>query len=98
MSGFEILLSKKAIKYLEGLDDTSYNVILDGINKCLDTYLFIKTTLCNKKALKGARYNTHRLHINMKYTIFYQIEETESTVYVIDIMGINQAHSKYKRY
>jgi mRNA interferase RelE/StbE len=50
----------------------------------------------NKKLVKGAKDPTYRFRIG-DYRVFYQIDEKEKIVYVIEILTAEQAHKKYGR-
>lgn len=95
ISEYNIAISKDALKYLDEVGPDIKKVIIDTIKLCLGKYLFVNTPRCNKKALKGSKEGNYRLHIRMRYTAFYQIENSESQIYINEIYGINEAHDKY---
>jgi len=70
--------------------------IIDKIKECLSEHPDRNTIKpCNKKLLKGSKKQVYRLHISMTWTVFYVIVQEQNTVIITEIMGINQAHSKY---
>jgi len=40
----------------------------------------------------------YRMHIGRSYTIIFKILKKEDTVLVLDLMTIEQAHKRYRRY
>ena len=40
----------------------------------------------------------YRMHIGRSYTIIFKIVKEENTVLVLDLMTIEQAHKRYRRY
>ncbi len=70
--------------------------IIDKINFCLGEHLLDHIRQCDKKKLRGKK-NTHRLHIQRKYTVFYTISDGEQnkSVVVHMVMGYKAAHKKY---
>ncbi|MGV8088382.1 MAG: type II toxin-antitoxin system RelE family toxin [Methanomicrobiales archaeon] len=40
----------------------------------------------------------YRMHIGRSYTIIFKIVKEEDTVLVLDLMTIEQAHKRYRRY
>ncbi|MBR1369783.1 hypothetical protein RJ53_09975 [Methanocalculus chunghsingensis] len=42
--------------------------------------------------------NIYRIHIGRRYTIIYKILKEANTVLVLDLMTIEQAHKRYRRY
>lgn len=82
-------------KYISKLTSDEKSHLLEVIQLCLGEYLKKVSKRCNKKSLKGSNPKTYRLHVSMRHTVFYQIDETRKVVSIIKILGINQAHSKY---
>ena len=40
----------------------------------------------------------YRMHIGRSYPIIFKIVKEENTVLVLDLMTIEQAHKRYRRY
>ena len=40
----------------------------------------------------------YRIHIGRRYTIIYKVLKEADTVLVLDLMTIEQAHKRYRRY
>ena len=58
--------------------------IIEKIDLCLGEHLFDRIQQCDKKKLKGKK-NTHRLHVQRKYTVFYTISDNNTSV-VIEVI------------
>lgn len=95
---YEIVFSDEALKYISTVTKKERAQIKKIILLCLSTYLHTTYKRCNKKLLKGSDPKTYRLHISMRHTPFYWIDNVSQQVKVIDAMGINQAHNKYKKF
>ena len=79
MTKYEIVITETAERHLQAIkrgDNEYIKKIIDKIKFCLGEHLFTSIKQCNKKQLKGKE-NTHRLHIQRKYTVFYKVVKTE---------------------
>jgi len=99
MTKYEIVYTEIAVKNLRAIkrgDQGYIPQIIDKIDYCLGEHLFDSIGQCNKKKLKGKE-NTHRLHMQRRYTIFYTIEEAKQKQFVRIhmIIGYEAAHKKY---
>lgn len=99
MIKYEIVYTEIALKNLRAIkcgDQKYIPKIIDKIDFCLGEHLFDSTGQCNKKKLKGKE-NTHRLHVQRKYTVFYTIERTKQNLFVQIhmVMSYKAAHKKY---
>ncbi|MDD3977863.1 plasmid stabilization protein [Methanomicrobium antiquum] len=93
----DIIFSDDVLKYISNVPKKDKTHIKEIILLCLGEYLKKTTKRCNKKLLKGSNPKTYRLHISMAHTFFYWIDEEKQSVKIVKAMGINQAHSRYKR-
>lgn len=92
---YKIFCSKNALEYITNLQKDEMNSVFEHIKFCLGEHVLNRSKRCNMKAIKGSKEHTHRLHISMRHTIFYTVDNENKIVYVDDAMSINQAHSKY---
>jgi len=93
---YNLTYSDSAVKYIRtNVPEKHLKNLGDGIELCLGKYLKTIFKRCNKKEIKGTNPVTYRLHISMRYTVFYIIDDENKEVYITEIMGINQDHSKY---
>lgn len=100
MGRYEIIYTDMALKNMKAIKrgDKSYiSKIIDKIEFCLGEHLFDSISQCNKKKLKGKE-NTHRLHIQRKFTVLYTVEgEREKWVEIHKIIGYEAAHQNYSQ-
>jgi addiction module RelE/StbE family toxin len=101
MTKYEIVFkesAKKDLKVIERDDGEYVSKILEKIEFCLGEHLFTSIKQCNKKKM-GGKENTHRLHVQKRYTIFYTVEKTKEKAFVEVhlIMNYAAAHKRYKR-
>ena len=95
---YDLVFSEEALKYLSQIAKKDLVHVKEVISLCLGEFLKKTTRRCNKKLLKGSQRYTYRLHISMTHTVFYRIDDETKRVLIDDVMGINQAHSKYGLY
>ncbi|WP_292383706.1 type II toxin-antitoxin system RelE family toxin [Methanoculleus sp. UBA430] len=95
---YELIFSEEALKYLSQIPKKDLVHVKEVISLCLGEFLKTMTRRCNKKLLKGSKKRTYRLHISMTHTVFYRIDDENKRVLIDDVMGINQAHSRYGLY
>ncbi|WOX55390.1 MULTISPECIES: type II toxin-antitoxin system RelE family toxin [unclassified Methanoculleus] len=99
MTKYEVIITesaKKDLKAIERVDSEYVQKIIQKIEFCLGEYLFAPIKQCNKKKLKG-RVNTHRLHVQRKYTVFYKVMGAKDNRFaqVHLIVGFEAAHQMY---
>ncbi|WP_214019590.1 type II toxin-antitoxin system RelE/ParE family toxin [Methanoculleus sp.] len=99
MTKYEIIITESAKKDLKVIerDDSEYvQKIIQKIEFCLGEHLFAPIKQCHKKKLKG-KVNTHRLHVQRKYTVFYKVMGAKSNRFaqVHLIVGFEAAHQMY---
>ncbi|WP_067047623.1 type II toxin-antitoxin system RelE family toxin [Methanofollis ethanolicus] len=99
MTKYEITYTETAKKHLQAIkrgDNEYVKKIIQKIEFCLGEHLLTSIKQCNKKKLKGKE-NTHRLHIQRKYTVFYKVMKAEqkTSVEIHEVMGFEAAHKKY---
>jgi len=93
---YEITYSDAALKFIRTkVPEKHLKNLGEKIELCLGQYLKSISKRCNKKEIKGTDPITYRLHISMTYTVFYIIDDENKEVFITEILGINQAHSKY---
>lgn len=92
---YEIVVQRKSADFLNHLDDKSRRIIRTRLATLIDDpYPGIGGDRELIKSPKGKPdEKVYRLHIGRSYTAFYQINE--KTVYVTEILTIEQAHKKY---
>lgn len=99
MGRYRIEYTEIAVKHLNIIkrrDGDFLSRIIDKIDFCLGEHLFDHIQQCDKKKLKGKK-NTHRLHVQRKYTVFYTVLDVEQnkSVVVHMVMDYKTAHKRY---
>lgn len=89
-------IADKHLNTIKSRDKDFLSKIIDKIDFCLGEHLFDSIRQCDKKKLKGKK-NTHRLHVQRKYTVFYTILDIKQkkAVVVHMVMDYKEAHKKY---
>ena len=92
---YEIAVQRKSADFLNSLDDKSRRIVRARLATLIDDpYPGKGGDRELIKSPKGKRdEKVYRLHIGRSFTAFYQIKE--KTVFVTEIMTIEQAHKKY---
>lgn len=94
----KLIFSEEALKYLSQFQKKDLGHVKDVISLCPGEFLKKTTKRCNKKLLRGSKKQTYRLHVSMTHTAFYHIDDENKRLLIDDVMGINQAHSRYGLY
>ena len=92
---YEIAVQRKSAEFLNSLDDKSRRIIRTRLTSLKDDPY--PGTGADKELIKSPKgrpdEKVYRLHIGRSFTAFYRIKE--KTVYITEIMTIEQAHKKY---
>lgn len=92
---FEIAIQRKSAEFLNGLDDKSRRIVRTRLSVLGDDPFPGKGG--DKELIKSPRGRSgekvYRLHIGRSFTAFYRING--KTVYVTEVLTIEQAHKKY---
>ncbi|HUX99986.1 MAG TPA: hypothetical protein VMV49_10570 [Candidatus Deferrimicrobium sp.] len=90
---YRLLISKKALKFINGLPEKSQRIVRDTITILYENPYPDKGG--DKEKLNLSGYELYRMHIGRIFTVFYRIFENE--VRILDIMTIEKAHKIYGR-
>jgi mRNA-degrading endonuclease RelE of RelBE toxin-antitoxin system len=92
---YEIAIQRKSADFLNGLDDKSRRIVRARLAALMDDPY--PGTGGDRELIKSPKgrpdEKVYRIHIGRSFTAFYQIKE--KTVYVTEILTIEQAHKKY---
>jgi mRNA-degrading endonuclease RelE of RelBE toxin-antitoxin system len=92
---YEIAVQRKSAEFLNSLDDKSRRIVRTRLATLSDDPYPGKSG--DKELIKSPKgrpdEKVYRLHIGRSFTAFYTIRER--TVYITEIMTIEQAHKKY---
>lgn len=93
---YDILLATDAREYVQALDAKSQRIVKDNLRKLEDDpHPRPGTGSGDKEQLTIDGEELYRLHIGRTHTAFYDILEDDDEVRIIDIMDIDEAHSRY---
>lgn len=93
---YEILLATEAREYVTTLDEKSERIVKDNLRKLQeDPHPRPDSGAGDKEQLTIDGEELYRLHIGRTHTAFYDIIENDEEVRIIDIMDIDEAHSRY---
>lgn len=90
---YNVLVSPEVNEFINGLDEKSGRIVTDNLEKLVEPYP--AEGQGDKKRLERQGEVLYRLHIGRTWTAFYEIDEEERVVRVLDVMGIDDAHKKY---
>ncbi|WP_202318393.1 type II toxin-antitoxin system RelE family toxin [Archaeoglobus neptunius] len=83
---YKVLISKKALEFIDSLPEKSQGIIKDKLSSLVNSPYPGKRG--DKKKLKLPSYELYRMHIARSYTAFCRIYEDEKVVKILDIMTV----------
>jgi mRNA-degrading endonuclease RelE of RelBE toxin-antitoxin system len=93
---YDIFLATDACEYVQAVDAKSQRIVKDNLRKLEDDpHPRPGTGSGDKEQLTIDGEELYRLHIGRTHTAFYDILEDDDEVRIIDIMVIDEAHSRY---
>ena len=92
MVAYQLVINKKALKYLEQLPE-----IVRSKCKALAEDPFPGKHGDKEQIHRKGHEDIYRLHIGMSYTAFYKIYKDEKIVKILEVTTIEQAHKIYGR-
>ena len=96
MVAFRIIISKRALEFIEALPPKNQRIVIEKC-KTLAEDPFPGQGGREQIKRKGHK-DIYRLHIFRSYTAFYKIHAEESVVKILEIMTMEQAHKIYGRF
>ncbi len=89
--------AEKFFGELKGNNAKYIKKIMDKVDYCLGKHLFDYDPRCNKKAIKGSKTGSHRLHIERRFTLIYTIvgEKPDRYAKIHEILTYEKAHQIY---
>lgn len=94
MSEYTLLVEEAALAFINGLDEKSERICKDNLKK-LATDPYPGSGKGDKERLVVDGEEVHRLHIGRTYTAFYDIEESDEVVRVLEVLPIDEVHDRY---
>jgi mRNA-degrading endonuclease RelE of RelBE toxin-antitoxin system len=91
---FFIEIHQKSQEFLDALPEKIRNSVRDVLLTLREDPYPRESKLLT---LPGG-YHVYRLHIRRLFTVFYEVDNKENTIYILKIMTIEQAHKEYRRW
>ncbi|MDD4651309.1 MAG: type II toxin-antitoxin system RelE/ParE family toxin [Methanothrix sp.] len=92
MVAYSLIISKKALKYLEQLPE-----IVRSKCKTLSEDPFPGKHGDKELIHRSGHEDIYRLHVGRSYTVFYKISKNEKIVKILEVTTIERAHKLYGR-
>lgn len=94
MGDYQLLVHDEVRKFLTQLDDKSERICRDNI-AALSDHPYPGRGKGDKEQIVVDGEDVYRLHISRSFTAFYEVDEGESTVRVLELLPIDEAHNRY---
>lgn len=94
MTDYRLLIEEEALEFIEGLNEKSERICKQNLKKLADTP-YPGSGQGDKERLVVDGEKVYRLHIGRTFTAFYDVDETASTVKVLEVLPIDDAHKRY---
>jgi len=94
MAEYDLLVEEEALEFIGGLDEKSERICKDNIKK-LATDPYPGSGKGDKERLVVDGEEVYRLHIGRTYTAFYEIDEDDEAVRILEVLPIDEAHDRY---
>jgi mRNA interferase RelE/StbE len=88
----EVVIERGVIKTLKKYPENHWETIFNHIRKLEDPY-----RAPNVECLFATQ-QMYRMHVGRSYTLIFRILKEKDTVLVLELMTIEQAHKRYRRY
>jgi len=90
---YEILVTRDVAEFIDRLDEKSERIVRENLRKLEHPHP--DQARGDKERIRWRGDEVYRLHIGRTWTTFYDIDESDTEVKVLDIMDIDQAHKRY---
>lgn len=90
---YEVLVAEGVQEFLEQLDEKSGRIVRDNLHKLTEPHP--GRGQGDKERITWRGDQVYRLHIGRTWTAFYDVDEAEEIVKVLDILPIDEAHKEY---
>lgn len=90
---YQVLVAEGVQEFLEQLDEKSERIVRDNLSKLADPYP--GQGQGDKERITWRGDEVYRLHIGRTWTAFYDVDDGESVVRVLDVLPIDEAHKEY---
>lgn len=90
---YDILVAQDVAEFLSQLDEKSERIVRDNLSKLSEPYPGQGSG--DKERITWRGDEVYRLHIGRTWTAFYDVDESEDVVRVLDVLPIDDAHKEY---
>lgn len=90
---YSVTISEDVRDFLSTLDKKSNRIVKENLSQLEHPYPGRGHGDKERLPIEGEK--LYRLHIGRTWTVFYDIDESEEVVRVLDILPIDEAHEKY---
>jgi len=94
---YELKIDKKANRFYQVLDEKSRRIVKGHLDR-LKTDPFPGSPGDKEKLVLPGGETTYRMHIGRTFTVFYDLDEGTSTVFINILTTIEEAHKRYGRW
>lgn len=94
MTEYRLLVEEDVLAFLTALDEKSERICKRNLKK-LATDPYPGSGAADKERLAVDGELVYRLHIGRTFTAFYDIDEAEGVVRVLELLPIDEAHKRY---
>jgi len=94
MAAYQLLIEQDALNFINTLDEKSERICKDNLKKLAEDP-YPGSGKGDKERLVVEGTETYRLHIGRTYTAFYDINEGNNAVEVLEVLPIDEAHKRY---
>jgi mRNA interferase RelE/StbE len=90
-----VVIDRKAHRYLSELPEKSRRLITEKCRALADDPF---PGQGGDKELLHLEYSLYRMHVGRSFTVFYQIDDEEYLIKILEITTIEKAHKLYKHF
>ncbi|MDD1663166.1 MAG: hypothetical protein LUQ60_05420 [Methanomicrobiales archaeon] len=94
---FQLKIEKRANRFYHSLDEKSQRIVKSHLGRLKDDPYPGSSGDKEKLVLPGGEI-TYRMHIGRTFTVFYDIDEEHSIVFINILTTIEDAHKRYGRW
>lgn len=94
MTEYRLLVEADVLAFIEGLDEKSERICKRNLEKLAENP-YPGRGKGDKERLEVDGETVYRLHIGRTFTAFYDVDEDQETVRVLELLPIDEAHERY---
>jgi len=94
---YKVKIERKANKFYRSLDGKGRRIVKDHLDRLMNDPYPGSSGDKERLVLPGGEI-TYRMHIGRTFTVFYDIDEEEGTVFINILTTLENAHKRYGRW